>query len=472
MKLRSKILLISCITVFFTSILCNTVILFLMSDSFRKEAESVALKEAANSFREIKSETGRVDWLDVDERIMAYFFKKEGDDYLICYKKEGEDTAESFEDSEAYEPVYNNTVFQIDDLEGLSYVEVNERLDGSNIEKADLEYQGKYFLVYRLETYSVYRIYKLEDITYVWNRMEVLSVSLILLTVIATALASALLSGILKRILKPLQELNTGAKQIACGQYDRRISFRGNDEIGQLSENFNKMAEAVEQRTRNLEESERRKTLFMGDLTHELKTPLTAISGYSKTLLAVKLSEEDEQEALSYIYSESCRLERLSRKMMDLLLLEEETGIELEKIGAGALFRSAGESCFQMLKDKDMTLECQENGEVFLVDRDLMTDVLINLIDNAIKASEPGGRILLSAREKQITVRDFGIGIPEEEREKILEPFYMVDKSRSRKNGGAGLGLAITAMILKKHNCTLSIESRVGEGSSMILQFV
>ena len=349
---------------------------------------------------------------------------------------------------------------------------VKEDISDSKIEKADLEYRGKHFLVYRLEIYPTYRVYKLEDITYVWNRIELLSVSLILLTFFATALASFLLSGILKRVLKPLQELNAGAKQIASGKYDQRISFYGNDEIGELSGNFNKMAEAVEQRTRNLEESERRKTLFMGNLTHELKTPLTAISGYSKTLLTVKLSEEDKQEAVSYIYSESCRLERLSRKMMNLLLLEEETGIEVGEVSAGELFHAAGESCFRLLADKKITLECQENGEVFLVDKDLMTDVLINLIDNAIKASEPGSRIILSAGEKQIIVRDFGMGIPEEEKEKILEPFYMVDKSRSRKNGGAGLGLAITAMILKRHNCTLSIESQVGKGSSMILQFV
>ena len=106
------------------------------------------------------------------------------------------------------------------------------------------------------------------------------------------------------------------------------------------------------------------------------------------------------------------------------------------------------------------------------MDADLFTEVLINLIDNARKASAKGDCIILSAAENSIEVRDFGKGIPEEEKERILEPFYMIDKSRSRKSGGAGLGLAITAIILKRHHCRMQIESVLGEGTRMILQFV
>ena len=105
-------------------------------------------------------------------------------------------------------------------------------------------------------------------------------------------------------------------------------------------------------------------------------------------------------------------------------------------------------------------------------DADVYTEVLINLIDNARKASRKGDVVILSAKGNTIEVRDFGTGIPEEEREKILEPFYMIDKSRSRKNGGAGLGLAITALILKRHNCKIEMESEVGQGTRVILQFV
>ena len=158
--------------------------------------------------------------------------------------------------------------------------------------------------------------------------------------------------------------------------------------------------------------------------------------------------------------------------MMHLLLLEEDDSISLAEVSAERLFHNAEEACSQSLQESGIFLECHSAGESYLVDADLMTEVLINLIDNARKASSKGDRIILSARENVIEVQDFGRGIPKEEQEKILEPFYRIDKSRSRASGGAGLGLAITAMILKRHNCSIHMESGLGEGTRMILQFV
>lgn len=136
------------------------------------------------------------------------------------------------------------------------------------------------------------------------------------------------------------------------------------------------------------------------------------------------------------------------------------------------LFHHAKEACGSSLAEDGIILECRENGEAFSVDVDLFTEVLINLIDNGRKASRRGDRIILSATRGAIEVVDFGKGIPEGEREKILEPFYMIDKSRSRKSGGAGLGLAIAALILERHHCKIEIESKVGQGTRMILHFV
>lgn len=135
------------------------------------------------------------------------------------------------------------------------------------------------------------------------------------------------------------------------------------------------------------------------------------------------------------------------------------------------LFLSVAMSCEIILKNKEISLEIVENGEHFVMDFDLMTDVLINLLDNAIKASEEGAKIILRATDRCIEVQDFGRGIPKDEQNKILEPFYMVDKSRSRKNGGAGLGLALVSLILEKHNIKMSIVSELGEGSRFILKF-
>jgi signal transduction histidine kinase len=235
------------------------------------------------------------------------------------------------------------------------------------------------------------------------------------------------------------------------------------------------MAEAVEQRSEKLYEEQRKKTLFMGNLTHELKTPMTAIMGYAETLLTTKLTREDEEEALAYIYSECGRLERLSHKMMQLLELENtnENG-EIVKTNTPVreIFDASAESCSRLISEKNIQLHIEENGERFLMDVDLMTDVMVNLIDNAIKASKTGGSIyLISGTDENghtfIEVMDEGVGIPDEEKSKITEPFYMVDKSRSRKSGGAGLGLALVKLILEKHG--LSLEIRDGEKCGTIV---
>ena len=181
---------------------------------------------------------------------------------------------------------------------------------------------------------------------------------------------------------------------------------------------------------------------------------------------------KDREEALIYINSECKRLEKLSSKMVKLLSVDNESEVKLSEVKAKDLFDITGKAVGAKLKESDISLVIEESGETYMADFDLMVEVLINLVDNAIKASDKGGRIILRASTNKIEVEDFGKGIPADEIEKILEPFYMVDKSRSRKSGGAGLGLALVATILKKHSCTLDIESEVNKGTKMILQFV
>ena len=205
----------------------------------------------------------------------------------------------------------------------------------------------------------------------------------------------------------------------------------------------------------------------MGNLTHELKTPMTAISGYAQTLLMAKVGEEDRKEALMYIVDECERLERLSKKMMELLDISNDQKIQWEQISAKELFEKVSKSCKSILERKNMTLETEEHGEVFVADIDLMSDVIINLVDNGVKASSQGQKIILRANKSAIEIQDFGIGIPLEEQRKILEPFYMVDKSRSRKNGGAGLGLALVSVIAEKYNIKLEIESQPEKEASL-----
>jgi signal transduction histidine kinase len=441
------------------SLFGDAVIWILAGRSFRDEAFIKAYQNSyvhAENLIQMMNENQAAD----DEIFLNYYLKTQWDDYniLIRNTNQGEE-AQSVE-------IYNHTVISAEQLK-----EVENRAY-QDWDYSYLDWEGKHYIVFQKLVESDLVFYQIEDISYVWDKMEWLTICMLLIMLAVTAVTVFALSGILKRILLPLQELNETTKHMAEGSYDRRFHVLRQDEIGQLGESFNKMAEAVEVRTHSLEESEKKKTLFMGNLTHELKTPMTAITGYAQTLLAAKLSEEQQQEALMYIYEECTRLERLSKKMMKLLELEMDDGLAFAEIPVESVFAAAERSCGVILREKQISLKVVQHGEIFPMDADLMTDVLVNLIDNAAKASRPGGEIILKAYENFIEVQDFGCGIPEEEQGKILEPFYMIDKSRSRKNGGSGLGLALTAMIVRRHGALLEIKSEPGKGTRMILQFV
>lgn len=454
MKLRTRIIAISCVMLLAASVAVDIITLTLMWKSIKSEAFIKAYQNAYVKIHGLNQryvQAGK----SASKEFMEYILKTSADEYVVCL---------SYEDEEA-EDIYNNTVFGKEYLKGLGYNAYQE------MEYSYIQYGGSQYIVFKAG-FLGFGFYSFEDVTYVGNNMKNLIFSSVLITLFVVAITILLLLFILKREFEPLQELNSVTKGITDNMYGRRVVIHKEDEIGQIGMNFNKMAEAVEARTKKLEESERRKTLFMGNLTHELKTPMTAISGYAQTLLSAKLDEEDKEDALEYIYKECTRLERLSQKMMKLLLSEQDESLELKEVSAKALYELAEKSCRAILKEKDIRLEYEGEGEIFLMDIDLMADVIINLIDNAVKASRRGSRIIVRSYAGCIEVQDFGTGIPKEEQEKIMEPFYMVDKSRSRKNGGAGLGLALIALIAEHHHILLKIDSQVGQGTRMILQFV
>ena len=463
MKLKTKIMWISCLAVFVALLISDVIIFTLVRKSYMEEAVANATSDLhrvvniLNDNTTDDSHTSSYAYIEFmlkqlnDDYNMAFDYTTDGDGNLLWSKG-----------------IYNHTIFDLEDLFELEY-----EYSSKDFQYTYYEYNGNHYIIFnKVNEISDYALYRIADITYVWDKLRLIVLGMLAIMLGVIIAVVIVVSKIMNRVLKPLEELNETAENIAGGEYSHRIEITTADEIGQLSENFNRMAEAVELRTRSLQESEHKKTLFMGDLTHELKTPMTAISGYSQLLLTTKLSEEDREEALTYIYEECGRLERLSKKMMKLLELDYEEALELKEIPAKQLFSAVSKACSQLLKNKNMTLEIVEAGETFYVDVDLMTDALINLVDNGIKASDEGSKIILKAESKKITVTDFGKGIPKAEQDKILEPFYMIDKSRSRRSGGVGLGLALTATIIKKHNCKLVIESEVGKGTSMNLQFV
>ncbi len=221
-----------------------------------------------------------------------------------------------------------------------------------------------------------------------------------------------------------------------------------------------------------LQEVAGKQEMLLGALSHEMKTPLTSIIGYSDTLRAVNLSGEQKDRALEHISREGRRLEALSAKMLQMLGLHRNDAIEKKTCSVQEIFRR-----IVQLEEKKADMLLLIKGEDFIMEMDqaLMESLLLNLMDNAIKASESGKAIILNSgkleTEKYIQVRDFGRGIPEEELDKIKDPFYMIDKSRSRQQGGAGLGLALCVKIAELHKGRLEIKSREGKGTCVTVYF-
>lgn len=375
----------------------------------------------------------------------AYYLKRQNDDYSILFDEHGL-------------PIYNQTV--LDPAALLA--------EGQSFDKVSL-YEGRRLVISWKGMPNEMTLLHIVDITDVYLTLYRLAAQIGGVT-LALALGAGLAAYVsLRRSLAPLQALSEGANAIAAGAYDRRAPEDRADEIGRLGRDFNRMARAVEEHIRRVEDSEEKKTLFMGSLTHELKTPLTAISGYAQTLRRARLSEEDREAALGYICQESARLDRLSKKLLRLLELDRRTELDHSLLPAEELLAGAAEACRPAAQAKGVAIELAPCDDRVEGDRDLLTDALVNLVDNALKASPAGGVVRLYTREGAMVVEDQGEGIPEEELDRLTEPFYMVDKSRSRKSGGAGLGLALTAVILRRHGMSLRFETQTGAGTKAII---
>lgn len=286
------------------------------------------------------------------------------------------------------------------------------------------------------------------------------------------ALAAVFLVSVMtKKALAPLRELQQAAQDISGGMFCRRADVSARDETGEVAEAFNSMAERIERQVEELSSESERRRQMLGALTHEMKTPMTSIMGYADSLLHVNLTQEQKESALRHIHDECGRLGRVNSKLMSLIGMYDNDSISMEETSIEEIFESVAELEENNLKSRKMTLKHTCRMDKRFMDKDLMVSLLVNLVDNAAKASLEGAYIYMTARENTIAVRDNGCGIPKEEIPRVTEAFYMVDKARSRKAGGNGLGLALCSRIAKLHGADLRIESEPGEGTEVSIVF-
>lgn len=228
--------------------------------------------------------------------------------------------------------------------------------------------------------------------------------------------------------------------------------------------------EELETDIRHLEDSTEKREEFIASFAHELKTPLTAIIGYADMLRSKDMAAKARFTAAGYIFSEGKRLEALSLKLMDIIVAGKQS-FEKRRYDAGYFIREVAAVSVPSTGGDGLSLDIRNDPGEVVIEPDLFKTLLINLVDNARKASKKGQHVELYGKKEAggyaFYVRDYGRGMPEEELQRITEPFYMIDKSRSRAQNGAGLGLALCQRIAELHDTKLEYNSEQGKGTTV-----
>lgn len=270
-----------------------------------------------------------------------------------------------------------------------------------------------------------------------------------------------------RTLIKPLGKINTAADKIAKGEVNKRVDIKSNDEIGALAKSFNSMADA-------LEEVENNRRIFISNVSHELRSPITSIKGFIGGILDGVIPKEKENYYLSVAYEEIQRLTRLINDLLDLSAVESgKSSLIIQKHDINEIIRASIIKFDTVIKSKKINVDVWlEDKEIYvLVDRDKIIQVLTNLIDNAIKYVEVGGNIEIKTKVKGqkvfVSVFNDGPNISKEDEKYVWDRFYKSDKSRTSKVS-TGLGLSIVRRIISQHGEDIRLENRENKGVKFV----
>jgi signal transduction histidine kinase len=303
----------------------------------------------------------------------------------------------------------------------------------------------------------------LRDVLTVLNDLRA---RLLLATLIALALSAFVGWWLSRRITRPVQQLTTAAEAVAAGQFDQAVQVNSHDELGRLSHTFNDM-------TSRLQAARQMQIDFVADVSHELRTPLTSIKGTIETLRDGAVNDLEVRDR--FLETVEIETDRLIRLVNDLLVLSRADSAALnlsrKPTNMGQLVQAVAERLAEQAQSHDLTHKISFDPDIppAWADADRIEQVLLNLMDNAIKYSRSGGSITLRVsttenHEVLVEVQDEGIGIPASEMPRVGQRFYRADKARSR--GGHGLGLAIAQSLIRAHGGELWLKSEEGVGTT------
>ncbi|MBC7969308.1 MAG: HAMP domain-containing protein [Verrucomicrobia bacterium] len=308
------------------------------------------------------------------------------------------------------------------------------------------------------------KVYMAEDVTEDQRQLIAAIQGLAIVCILATMVTMAAIALRIRRLLQPLEDMNQVAGAISADDLSKAKLQLSNapTEVKELAQTFNMMLS-------RLSDAWEQQRQFVGNVSHELRTPLTVVLGYLQSLLRRSTNLNDYQkEALETAASEANRTVRLLQDLLDLARADSGYAhYYLEPVGLNDL---ASEVAGMAEKFSNQAIQVEATGNVTAIaDRDRLKQVLINLIDNAVKYSEPDQTITLSLEQSDhhaiIQVGDRGVGIPLQDQSRIFERFYRVDEARARSTGGHGLGLAIVKTLVEGMNGSITVRSKLGEGS-------
>lgn len=318
---------------------------------------------------------------------------------------------------------------------------------------------------------DVYYLVVYSDFTEIQKQCGLFWNSYGIVVFIISVISGLLILASAKKITKPLSLLTKVSDEVALGNYGKKVDVKSSDyEITALSESFNSMSLAIEQKIKEIREESEKRNIFVADFTHEMKTPMTAIIGYAQMLRSYDLNTTEKDQAAEAIYNEAKRLEKLSLQLLDLYVFQNEQ-IEMEKLNLLTIGEQLKATLKHLSEKYDVLFSIDFDDETIFANGVLLLSLLYNLVDNAFKASEPQTTVKIYSKSSndivRVFVEDKGRGIAKENIKLLTEPFYREDKSRSRKFGGAGLGLSLCKEIATFHGTELSFESEKGKGTTV-----
>lgn len=338
---------------------------------------------------------------------------------------------------------------------------------GTDLKKITVQgkiYEGEETLYLRYEK-------ELTELNEVWDKLQTnyLAISLSFSFVLAFSLFI-----ILRRTMKPITQLTKVVDDMAEGNWESKAPEAGKDEVATLGRHFNRMADKIQDNIQQIRQEADAKQEFVDDFAHELKSPLTSIYGFAEYVQKANIPEDEKIQCMSYIMDESKRLLQLSYTLLDMAKIRNEA-INIEEVKLCDVEEQIQKRMETLCAERGVTLVYNRSADTMFANEVLLFSLLCNLIQNAVYACKSGDIVTWGVEEEganiRIYVEDNGCGMTKEQVKRVKEPFYRVDKARSREAGRTGLGLAICSQIVEYHNARMDIQSEPDKGTIITVLF-